>query len=132
MAIPIKMPALVMASLLASGCASAPAEGLNPKKDTHCAVALAVAGQAAERTNAPAEQRRTLFVGNSWYSQLVARGALETPEARQAVAIARQDLPALEPVTAACIRRATRQAGFAGFRRRIGAAYDEADAARRR
>jgi hypothetical protein len=132
MAIPIKIRALVMAPLLASGCTSAPPQGLNPKKDVHCAVAFGVAGQEAERTNAPAEQRRTLFVGNSWYSQLVARGALETPEARQAVAIARQALPALEPVTAACIRRASRKAGFAGFQRRIGAAYDEADAARRR
>jgi|GEM_PF-1578519 len=131
MAIPIKFPVPAMALLLAAGCTSAPAEGLNPKNDVHCAVALGVAGQDAERTNAPAERRRTLFVGNSWYSQLVPQGALEAPEARQAVVLARQDLPALEPVIAACIKRASRKAGFAGFRRRIGAAYDEADATRR-
>lgn len=131
MAIPIKFPVSAMALLLAAGCTSAPAEGLNPKNDVHCAVALGVAGQDAERTNAPAEQRRTLFVGNSWYSQLVPQGALATPEAREAVALARQDLPALEPIIAACIKRASRKAGFAGFRRRIGAAYDEADAVRR-
>jgi len=131
MAIPINIPALVMGTLLLASCSSAQADRLNPKNKLHCAAALGVAGQNAERTNASAEQRRTLFVGNSWYSQRVPKGALETPEARQAVAIALQDIPALEPIAAACIKRASREAGFAGFRRRIGAVYDEADAARR-
>ncbi|WHU03244.1 MULTISPECIES: hypothetical protein [unclassified Sphingomonas] len=131
MAIPIKTAALLTGSLFAAGCASGQADGLNPKNKLHCAVVLGVAGQNAERTNAPAEARRAFFVGNSWYTQRLPERTLETSEAKQALALARQDLAALEPIAKACIDRATREAGFKGFRRRIGAMYDEADAARR-
>jgi len=131
MAIPIKTAVLIAGSLLATGCAAAQAEGLNPKNKLHCAVALGVAGQNAERANAPVEERRAFFVGNSWYTQRLPERTLETPEAKQALALARQDAVALQPIAKACLDRATREAGFKGFRRRIGAMYDEADAARR-
>ena len=131
MANPIKTTALLTGSLFVTGCAAGQAEGLTPKNKLHCAVVLGVAGQNAERTNAPVEARRAFFVGNSWYTQRVSERALETPEAKQAVALARQDVATLEPIARACIDRATREAGFEGFSRRIGAMYDEADAARR-
>ncbi len=128
---PIKMVASLTGALLAASCATAPAEGLNPKKKLHCAVILGVAGQNAERTNAPAEERRALFVGNSWYTQRLSEKALETPEAKQILALARQKSGELEPIARTCIKRAEDDTGFKGFRRRIGAMYDEADAARR-
>jgi hypothetical protein len=121
----------MMGALLVAGCASAPADELNPKNKLHCAVVLGVAGQNAERTDAPVEARRAFFVGNSWYTQRVSEGALETPEAKHALALAHQDVTALEPIAKTCLDRAAREAGFKGFRRRIGAMYDEADAERR-
>lgn len=132
MAIPIKVPTLALLPLLVASCASAQADGLSSKRNVDCAVVLGVAGQDAERGNAPAERRRKLFVGNSWYSQRVAEEALTTPAANQAVARARQDIAGIEPVATACLDRAARHPAFAGFSRRIGAAYDEADAARQR
>jgi hypothetical protein len=131
MANPIKTAALLTGSLLAASCAASAPEGLNPKNKLHCAVLLGVAGQNAERTNASADDRRTFFVGNSWYSQRLSDSALASPEAKHALALARQSGPELEPLARTCVDRAGREAGFKGFRRRIGAMYDEADAARR-
>ncbi|WP_137862224.1 MULTISPECIES: hypothetical protein [unclassified Sphingomonas] len=122
----------MIGSLLATGCTSAEVNGLNSKDNLHCAAVLGVAGQNAERGNAPAERRRALFVGNSWYSQRVAREALETPEASQAAARARQGGAGIERLATACLDRASRHPAFAGFSRRIGAVYDEAAAAHRR
>ena len=95
----------MIGSLLATGCTSAEVNGLNSKDNLHCAAVLGVAGQNAERGNAPAERRRALFVGNSWYSQRVAREALETPEASQAAARARQGGAGIERLATACLDR---------------------------
>jgi hypothetical protein len=131
MAIPIKTAVWIMGASLVAGCASAPADGLHPKNDLHCAIALWLTGQYAERTNAPAEKRRKLFVANSWYTQLVPKNAFETQEARDALAKAKEKPTAVEPVANACVDRAKRKTGFAGFQRRMGEIYDQADADRR-
>lgn len=132
MAIPIRFPVLVMGALLVAGCSTGPADGLNPKNDLHCAIALWLSGQYAERTDAPVEKRRALFVGNSWFSYRIPAERLDTPEARDILARAKQHPKAVEPAALACIDRAARQTGFAGFRSRIGKVYDEADAERQR
>jgi hypothetical protein len=132
MAIPIKIPALAMGALLVAGCTASQPDGLDPKNDLHCAIALWLTGQYAERTNAPVEKRRALFVGNSWFSYRIPAERLDTPEARDILAKAKQHPKAVEPAALACIDRATRQTGFAGFRNRIGKVYDQADAERER
>jgi hypothetical protein len=112
MAIPIKIPALAMGALLVAGCTASQPDGLDPKNDLHCAIAL--------------------FVGNSWFSYRIPAERLDTPEARDILAKAKQHPKAVEPAALACIDRATRQTGFAGFRNRIGKVYDQADAERER
>lgn len=128
---PIKTVAILTGTLFSTGCASSTPDGLNPRNKLHCAVALGITGQNAERENAVSDERRAFFVANSWYAQRLSDSTMESPEAKRVLAIARNSASDARSVAKACIERAEDEAGFNGFRRRVGAIYDEADAARR-